>query len=176
MRVSEAPEEVRAVYAFDASTAMATAFDDALAQLVDSVRLAGMEVLNGKNGNASFPTSVSFEDGTQQIKWPVEPEVDRPIKAGLPNGPHTDSFHIYAMASGIVHSRTWMLGHQAAGRNTPMEDPALYACAAHMLLFAVSGWLRDLEAFYGRSASTRRRHLDQLYREWLGFLRPLIRE
>lgn len=176
VRVSEALEDVRAVHAFDAPTAMATAFDDALAQLVDSVRLAGMEVLYGKNGNAPYPTSVSFKDGTQQIKWPVEPEVDRLIKAGLPNGPHTDSFPIYAVASGIVHSRPWMLGHQAAGRNTPAEDPSLYASAAHMLLFAVSGWLRDLEAFYGHSASVRRRHLDELYRESLEFLRPLIWE
>lgn len=176
VRVSETLDDVRAVHAFDAPTAMATAFDDALAQLVDGVRLAGMEVLHGKNGDAPFPTSVAFEGRTQQIKWKVEPEVDRLIKAGLPNGPHTDSFPIYAVASGIVHSRPWMLGHQAAGRNAPAVDPALYASAAHMLLFAVSGWLRDIEAFYGHSASARRRHLDQLYRESLDFVRPLIWE
>ncbi|OPC76615.1 hypothetical protein B4N89_44805 [Embleya scabrispora] len=176
VRLSEAMEDVRAVHAFDAPTAVATAMDGALARLVDDVRSAGMEVRYGKTGDAPFPTSVAFEGRTQQIKWPVEPEVARLVKAGMPNGPHTDSFPIYAVASGIVHSRPWTLGHQAANRSAPAVDPSLYASAAHMLLFAVSGWLRDLEAFYGHSASARRRQLDESYRESLDLLRPLIWE
>jgi hypothetical protein len=176
VRLSEAMENVRAAQAFDAPTAMVASTTDALSAIEDDLRRAGMEIRRGKNGNAPLPTSVAFAGRTQQIKWQVEPEVERLIRAGLPGGPHADSFPIYAVASGVVHSRPWMLGHQAAGRIEPAVDPALYASAAHMATFALSGWMRDLDAFYGHSATERRRRLDDLYRESLTVLRPLIWE
>ncbi|MYS82092.1 hypothetical protein [Embleya scabrispora] len=45
-----------------------------------------------------------------------------------------------------------------------------------MVLFALNGWMRDLEVFFGHSASARRRQLEEMYRESLVVLGPLLWE